>query len=253
MPWSASLDELLPHADAAVIAAPTDCTPQLVEQCAAAGVHVLCEKPLGFSARGGGARDLRALGRPGVLLWVGFQRRFDPDWRALARASVGRPQLLRVSHRNARAPAAVAELGDLFVDVAIHDLDAARWLVGEVAEVFAREHVGRGDHLAEVRERRVRLIDVSRSAAYGFECSAELVGTRATARGTGRAAAVSLLCDGQARTPLAADHAERHAEAYRAEVRQFAAAVGEAAEGPRAPAALARGCGTRPARTPSPR
>jgi predicted dehydrogenase len=167
--------------------------------------------------------------RSRVLLQVGFQRRFDRDWMALddalAGGELGELRLLRSSHRNASEPQASAPLGDVFVDLAIHDLDAARWLGGAVSELSACEHAGTATISLRFESGALGLIDVSRRAGYGFECSAELVGTRATAR-LGAAfgsAGVELLRDGRASARLAADHAERHAAAYVAELDHFGA------------------------------
>jgi myo-inositol 2-dehydrogenase / D-chiro-inositol 1-dehydrogenase len=230
--WSTSLDELLPEAQGVVIAAPTAFHSELVERAAAAGRHVFCEKPLGFDLERA-ERAVVTARAAGVELQVGFQRRFDPGWLALRDAleagELGELALLRASHRNAAEPR--AELGDLFVDVAVHDLDVARWLGGEVAELYAQERPGAATIALRFESGALGLIDVSRRAGYGFECSGELVGSRGTARaGYGRE--VELLRHGVARSPLPADHAQRHAAAYVAELEQFAAVVlGEAPAG----------------------
>ena len=249
--WSTSMDELLPRARGAVIAAPTALHAELVSRAAAAGVDVFCEKPLGFTVEE--ARGAIEAAR-GVLLQVGFQRRFDPGWLALAgalrRGELGEPALFRCSHRNTAEPSGA--LGDLFVDVAVHDLDAARWLCGEVAELHAWERPGTACISLRFESGALGLIDVSRRAGYGFECSAELVGTRATMR-LGRASETELLRDGVARAPLPADHAERHDAAYVAELEHFAAVVARTtAHSPGSPAADtlgadAPGAGSQPA------
>jgi myo-inositol 2-dehydrogenase / D-chiro-inositol 1-dehydrogenase len=217
--WSTSLDAF--DADGVVIGAPTALHPDLVERAAGLGLHVFCEKPLGFEM--GPARRAVAAAN-GVTLQVGFQRRFDPDWlelAALLRAGeLGSLVVFRCSHRNASEPNVSASLGDLFVDVAIHDLDAARWLGGEVAEVHAWERAGAACVSLRFESGALGLIDVLRRAAYGFECTAELVGSRATAR-AGAGARVELLRDGRASGALARDHAERHDAAYVAELQHF--------------------------------
>ena len=220
VPWSTSLDELLPRARGVVIAAPTALHAELVSRAAAAGVDVFCEKPLGFTVDE--ARRAVEAAR-GVRLQVGFQRRFDPDWLALAgtlrSGSLGDLTLFRCSHRNRAEPS--GSLGDLFVDVAVHDLDAARWLGGEVAELHAWERPGAACISLRFESGALGLIDVSRRAGYGFECSAELVGTGATMR-LGRTSGTELLRHGHALSPLPGDHAERHAAAYAAELEDFA-------------------------------
>jgi myo-inositol 2-dehydrogenase/D-chiro-inositol 1-dehydrogenase len=229
--WWSSLEELLAGAavDGVVVATPSELHPELVRSVAAAGTHVFCEKPLGVDAATC-AEAVAATRAAGVRLQVGFQRRFDSDWQALKAAVddgvLGTLDLFRCSHRNARPPEAVAQLGNIFVDVASHDLDAARWLAGEVAEIYA--YAGSGDPGAAAlalgfQGGGIGLIDVSRRAGYGFECSAELVGSDATMRCgyQERRDGIELLRDGRAGASLARDHAERHREAYVAELEHF--------------------------------
>jgi predicted dehydrogenase len=233
--WSTSIDGTLgdPRVDGVVIATPTGLHCELVELAAGAGKHVLCEKPLGFEVEAARSAVVAAAAA-GVELQVGYQRRFDPDWIALKDAleggELGRLNLLRCSHRDARPPA--ESLGDLFFDVAVHDFDAARWLGGEPAEVVAVPRVSGETVMAAAIALRFESgalgsIDVSRDARYGFECSAEAVGSLATAR-TGyahRRGEVELLQDGRASAWVSVDHGERHAAAYVAELEHFAEVV----------------------------
>jgi predicted dehydrogenase len=244
VPWATSLEAALQAdgVDGVVVAAPTRLHAELVGLTALAGKHVLCEKPLGFDVADA-RRAVTAARAAGVALQVGFQRRFDPGWAALKealdRGELGCVRLLRCSHRDARPPDPA--LGDLFADMAVHDLDAARWLGGEVMEVFALPRRGLGEALALAAGVSLRfesgalgMIDVSRDARYGFECSAELVGSQASGRigyGGGRDD-VELLRDGRVGLRLSADHAERHRAAYLAELEHF----GEVAIGRRPPA-----------------
>jgi predicted dehydrogenase len=230
--WTTSVDEALgePGIDGVVIAAPTALHCELVERAARAGKHALCEKPLGFDAEAA-AGAVAAAAAAGIELQVGYQRRFDPNWMALKDAleggELGSLNLVRCSHRDAWPPAAA--LGDLFFDVAVHDLDAARWLGGEPAEVVALPRISGDTVVAAAIALRFEsgalgAIDVSRDARYGFECSAEVAGSLAAAR-TGyahRRGEVELLRDGRASAWLSLDHAERHAAAYVAELEHFA-------------------------------
>ena len=229
--WWTSVEELLSGValDGVVLAAPTALHPSLVKLVAAADTHVFCEKPLGMSAEAC-ADAVSATRAAGVQLQVGFQRRFDSDWRALKSAaddgSLGTLDLFRCSHRNAHPPAARGQLGSIFVDLATHDLDAARWLAGEVAEVHSSAPSGDpGSAVLMLRFESggLGLIDVNRGASYGFECNAELVGTEATARCGYREqrGGTELLRDGYASAPLAQDHVERHRAAYTAELEHF--------------------------------
>jgi len=227
--WATSAEEVLDgDVDGVVIAAPTAQHVGLVRLAAGAGRHAFCEKPLGFDVEAAAAATAGAR-EAGVVLQVGFQRRFDPGWLAVKSMldgdELGTLELLRGSHRNAGEPDATAPLGDLFADVAIHDLDAGRWLGGEVAELSAEARDGAATLALRFESGALGLIDVSRRAGYGFECSAEVVGSRATARVGSGSHEIELLRDGQVSAPLPGDHSQRHAAAYLAELDRFGAAV----------------------------
>jgi predicted dehydrogenase len=234
VPWSpayaGALDD--PTVDAVVIATPTPLHAEMVIQAAGAGKHVFCEKPLSLDVAAGQAAA-RAMQEAGLSLQVGFQRRFDPAWVAaahrIATGQLGDVQLLRIAHRNRRHPhgGSSDRLGSLFVDMAVHDMDSARWLVGEVAELSAV--CARGAETAVIVMRfeagALGVVDNTRTAAYGFECSAEVMGTRATLRvGTNGRSLEQLTPQGLV-VELPADHIERHRCAYLDELRHFVHAV----------------------------
>ncbi len=141
----ATVDDLLAAGefDAALIAAPTDLHVGLVRRLAAAGVPVLCEKPCGLTP--GDAADAgRAAADAGVLLQVGYWRRFVPELVALRdrvrSGALGTPSLL-ICHQWDELPPPPgfrARSGGIAVDMAVHEIDQARWLLGqEFGEVAA--------------------------------------------------------------------------------------------------------------------
>jgi predicted dehydrogenase len=251
--WTDSVDELVGNRslDGIVIATPTSTHVDLVERAARAGKHIFCEKPIALTLDDT-LRAISAAHAGDVLLQVGFHRRFDPDFeRAKARIAagdVGRPYLLRVSHRDMSAPEPGTYLqndGNLFIDAMIHDFDTARWLVGEVEEVtthatavvdpqFARD--GDADHAVAVlrfENGALGVIDNSRSAGYGYECSAELIGSMATLRiGTERSGGFRWLTAGKAADDYSGNHTERHPVAYVRELEAFAEAISHNAPSP---------------------
>ena len=140
---STTLDQALadPSVAGIVIASSTDTHLDYALRATAAGKAVFCEKPIDQDlAR---ARDAaRALG--GARLLLAFNRRFDPNFQALkARldsGAIGRIETLQITSNDPAPPppAYVAVSGGLFKDMAIHDLDMARWLLGEEpVEVYA--------------------------------------------------------------------------------------------------------------------
>ncbi|MGH3588356.1 MAG: Gfo/Idh/MocA family protein, partial [Pseudonocardia sp.] len=207
-----------------------------------AGRPVFCEKPLSLD-RATTVATVEEVEATGVVFQVGFHRRFDPDWVAAAEritaGELGEVTLFRTSLRdmNPPDPAFLAGSGGFFVDVTVHDLDVARWLVGEVVEVSA--HGAASDpafaELGDIDTAVVVLrfasgalgvIDNSRGARYGYECSTEVMGTRATARiDNPHRRGLEWRTPGVAARDLVADFEQRYPLAYAAELDAFAECV----------------------------
>lgn len=238
VPWTTSYEELLAGCDAVAVATPTGSHAALVLAAARAGRPVFCEKPISLD-RATTLDVLDAVRSAGVALQVGFHRRFDPDWVSVAQRlpELGDVTLFRTSLRDMTPPPAafVAGSGGFFADVTVHDLDVARWLVGEVVEVSAHgaasdpafAEVGDVDTAVVVLRfatGALGVIDNSRAARYGYETSTELVGTRASARiETPRA--VEWRTPGQASYALPHDFEQRFPAAYAEELDAFARCV----------------------------
>lgn len=243
--WSTRYEDLLedPEVEAVVVASPTPLHAEMVEAAAATGKHVFCEKPI--------SQDLErtyevieTVRSAGVKMQVGFHRRFDPDYRAawerISAGHIGEVYLFRTTLRDMRSPGAdyLEGSGGFFVDVTVHDFDVARWLVGEIEEVTAFgaalsdpgfEEMGEIDN-AVVALRfaggALGVIDNSRVAGYGYECSSEILGHRGTLRvGDHRRVAVETLTPGRACRDHVSDFVERFADAYREEMEHFARVV----------------------------
>ncbi len=132
-----------PAVEAAVICSPPDTHAQIIEEAAALGKHVFCEKPIGCDL-GRIDRALAAVARAGIKLQVGFNRRFDPNFRyvreVVASGKIGRPYILHITSRDPELPPAhgVEGYAGLFLDTTVHDFDMARYLMGsEVTSVYA--------------------------------------------------------------------------------------------------------------------
>jgi myo-inositol 2-dehydrogenase/D-chiro-inositol 1-dehydrogenase len=122
--------------DAALIAAPTTLHLDLVRRFAAAGVPVLCEKPCGLTAEDAAAAA-RAAEEAGVVLQIGYWRRFVPALRdlrdRLASGALGEPTLV-MSHQwdeEPPAPGFREHSGGIAIDMAVHEIDQIRWLLGQ--------------------------------------------------------------------------------------------------------------------------
>jgi myo-inositol 2-dehydrogenase/D-chiro-inositol 1-dehydrogenase len=138
-----SLDGALadPTVYGVIVAGPTHTHLDHCLEAHASGKAIFCEKPLDMALD----RLTAAAGAlAGARLFVGFNRRFDPSFRALqqrlAAGAVGALESLQITSNDPAPPPIdyVKVSGGLFKDMAIHDFDMARWLLGEpVSEVFA--------------------------------------------------------------------------------------------------------------------
>ncbi|MEJ3652245.1 Gfo/Idh/MocA family oxidoreductase [Actinomycetes bacterium KLBMP 9759] len=242
VPAVTSFAELLDAAPAVAIATPTATHAELTVAAAAAGKHVFCEKPISLD-RATAVAAVEAVEKAGVVLQVGFHRRFDPDWVVAAErihaGELGEVTLFRTTLRdmNPPNPAFLAHSGGFFADVTVHDLDVARWLVGEVVEVTAHgaasdpafAEIGDIDTAVVVlrfANGALGVIDNSRSARYGYECSTEVMGTLATVRVDGaHRHNYEWRTPGWASRDLLSNFGERHRLAYVAELEAFAHSV----------------------------
>ena len=252
-------DAVLGEADAVIVATPTANHPDDLAAAAAAGVPILCEKPISLDVASTAAA-LDGVQRAGVELQVGFMRRFDAGFVAMREAvgsgALGDVYLVRAASHDHVPPheAYLDHAGSVYRDMHIHDFDAVRWLTGrDVVEVYAagsvlvddmfRRH-GDMDMTAMVLVLEggvLASITGARAQPLGYDHRTEVIGS------------LDALCAGWTeRTPLrSADpngrtppvdpypaFPDRFGPAYRAEVEAFVALVRGEAEN-RSPGASA--------------
>jgi myo-inositol 2-dehydrogenase/D-chiro-inositol 1-dehydrogenase len=133
-----TVGELLGHArpEGVLIAAPSDQHPGLVSTFAALGIPMLCEKPLGIRREDAAAAE-RIVQESGVLLQVGYWRRFVPELRDLRERiladELGEINQLSCMQWDAQLPSEDfrAHSGGITVDMGVHEFDQTRWLLGQ--------------------------------------------------------------------------------------------------------------------------
>jgi myo-inositol 2-dehydrogenase/D-chiro-inositol 1-dehydrogenase len=188
-----------PEIDAVLIGSPSpQHAPQMIE-CAQAGKHIFCEKPIALDPEV--IRNaLAEVEKTGVKLQVGFNRRFDPSFAAVqqqvASGALGAPHVIRITSRDPLPPSAeyAASSGGLFLDMTIHDFDMARFLSGsEVTEVYARgavlvdPEIGKAGDIdtalisLKFANGALGIIENSRKAVYGYDQRIEVFGSKGTA------------------------------------------------------------------------
>jgi len=114
--------------DAVCIATSTDTHVSVMQAAAQAGKAIFCEKPISLDVAQVDA-GLAAVDAAGVMLQIGFNRRFDPSHKAVADAvdagTVGTPQIVRITSRDPEPPpiSYIEVSGGIFNDMTIHDFD----------------------------------------------------------------------------------------------------------------------------------
>jgi myo-inositol 2-dehydrogenase/D-chiro-inositol 1-dehydrogenase len=218
--------------EAVVIAAPARFHADLVVAAAGAGRHVFCEKPMAVTLPDAD-RAIDAARAAGVVLQVGFNRRFAADWRAARElvdsGRLGTPRLLRSLTRDPGGfdPSRVLP-GTIFLETLIHDFDTLRFLNpgAEPVEVFAT-----ADALVEPTWRDRGLLDTAVvtvrfdngamavaeacfEAVYGYDVRGEVLGSGGMAQ----------LGDSRRTGLVLWDAAGRSAETVRSDQELFAGA-----------------------------
>jgi myo-inositol 2-dehydrogenase / D-chiro-inositol 1-dehydrogenase len=233
-----------PAVHAVVIAAPARFHTDLVVAAAAAGKAVFSEKPMALTLADAD-RAIDAARAAGVILQVGFNRRFAPDWQA-ARAllddgTLGTTRLIRSVTRDPGGfnPVNVPP-ATIFNETLIHDFDALRFLnpAAEAVEVYAT-----ADALVAPAYREQGLLDsavvVVRfdngargvaeacfEAAYGYDVRGEVFGSGGMATmGDGRRTGMVFSGAGGRTVDTARSDQELLASAYVAELAAFVDAV----------------------------
>jgi predicted dehydrogenase len=143
-----SYEAMLADVDVVDLCTPTHLHHPMTLQAAAAGKHVICEKPLARTVEQGLAM-IAACRKAGVKLLVAHVVRFFPEY-ALAKSTVtsgqvGRPGVIRLARGSFRPKKPVGnwfldfeKSGGMMLDLMIHDFDYARWVAGDVESVFAK-------------------------------------------------------------------------------------------------------------------
>ena len=175
------------NVDAVLICSSTDTHVPLIEQAAQAGKHIFCEKPVSMDLSQTQAA-VSAVQKAGVKLQIGFNRRFDHNFRRIRAhvqdGTIGDPHIIKITSRDPSPPPAeyIRVSGGIFMDMMIHDFDMARYLSGsEVEEVYAQGNVLINPVFAEhgdvdtaivtmtFANGAIGVIDNSRQAVYGYD------------------------------------------------------------------------------------
>ena len=243
-----------PQVQSVIIATPTTLHAEQTIAALQAGKHVFIEKPLALDVAGCEQVEAAARQHPELVAMVGFVRRFDAHYleakAQIDAGRIGRPFLVRSQTCDMNDPDGffvrfAPSSGGIFLDCSVHDIDVARWRLGnpKALRVFASGTIALHPGLAACGDVDNGLAIVefeggaraqfyaSRTMAHGFEASSEIIGTAGSVSvgvGAHRDRVQSRDASGVHHRVLV-DFVERFADAFQSEMVAFVAACkGEA-------------------------
>ncbi|MCP4208262.1 MAG: inositol 2-dehydrogenase [Shimia sp.] len=231
--------------DAVVIGTPTDTHYDLIHAAAKAGKAIFCEKPVDLSSDR--IRDCKAVvENAGVPFLTAFNRRFDPNFAdlqaRLQQGQIGDSEIITIQSRDPSPPPVsyIKSSGGIFRDMMIHDLDMARFLLGEnptrvyaIGAALVDPEIGNSGDVdtaavtLSTASGKICQITNSRRASYGYDQRIEVHGSRGMLRAENvHETTVEMATEaGFTRAPVQHFFLERYEAAYRAEMAHFVAAV----------------------------
>jgi len=240
-----------PDVDAVFLVTPTTLHAQQIIDALHAGKHVFSEKPLSLDLDACLRVEAEARQHPKLKVMIGFVRRFDASYcnaaARIARGEIGTPFMVRSQTLDKHDPSAffvrfAATSGGIFLDMSVHDIDAARWLLGNPAPVRAYatgtiavhqglhqwQDIDNGAALCEFEGGKIAYFCASRTMAHGFEALTEIVGTagRLTVGANSRADSVDIADAHGVRNECTPTFYERFEDAFLREDQAFVDVVG---------------------------
>jgi len=236
--------ELIAHdsVDAVVVCSWGPTHEEYVLASIAAGKPVFCEKPLA-TTQDACLRIIDAevaFGRR--LVQVGYMRRYDAAYRAMKQAvdsgEIGRPLIMYSGHRNPEVPAHYTREMAI-TDTAVHDIDTARWLLGDeivAAQVLKPRRNSLGGDLEdplltilETAGGALIQIETNVNIRYGYDIRGEIVGEQGTV-GLAESAPIIVRRGGSFSGRVTQDWRERFIRAYDTEFAEWLDAINGSGE-----------------------
>ncbi len=241
--WYSNYQDLIDdkQVDAVVIVTPTSNHRDTVTVAARAGKAIFCEKPLSISLDEARAMQ-KVVEETGVFFHMGFMRRFDRGFRAgkqkVEEGAIGKAVVFKASSRDPFRPSLEYldpnHSGGLIIDMGIHDIDIARWMMGDVAQTYATGGVLAYPEINEVGDidnaivnltfenGALGVIDLTRNGVYGYDIRTEVLGTQGTVKvGYLRETPIVMMTKDGVTHDTVPWFMERFGEAYVAQLQNF--------------------------------
>lgn len=231
--------------DAIFIASPSHLHTVQIEKALAAGFHVFSEKPLGTSLKECKQAEQAVEKHPDKIFMLGFMRRYDPSYQyakeKIDNGDIGKPILYRGYSVDPESEIEgaikfAAHSGGQFIDMAVHDIDLARWFLGSEAKTvyaiggcYAHPEFGQyddGDNvgaLMKFENDTMAFLYAGRTAPHGYNVETEIVGTKGTLRigSVPQKNLVEILDEHGVRKECSQGFLERFEKAYEKELEVF--------------------------------
>ncbi|PBC65932.1 inositol 2-dehydrogenase [Streptomyces sp. Tue6028] len=223
-----------PGVQAVLIASPGPAHEDALLAAFARGLPVLCEKPM-VPESAGALRVVEAEARLGRrLAQIGFMRRYDAEYLRLKSlldsGRLGRPLMLHCTHRNVSSPPHFTSA--MLVNSSVsHEIDAARWLLGQELTAVTVLRPRPSSHapeglldpqfvLFEAADGAVVDVEVFVNCGFGYQVRCEAVCESGSAR-IGDEHTMVVTSAGGAHEEVAQDYLVRFADAYDREVQAW--------------------------------
>ena len=231
--------------DAVVITSPSALHTRQIAKALEAGLHVFSEKPLGTTVEECKIAEAAVEKHGDKIFMLGFMRRYDPSYayakKKIDKGEIGRPILFRGYSQDPEsaiegAIAYAGHSGGQFIDMAVHDIDLARWMMGSepksifaIGGCYAHPEFGKykdGDNvsaLMQLENDAMVFLFAGRTAPHGYNVETEIIGTKGILRiaNVPQKNLVEILDEYGVRKECSEDFIERFEQAYIEELNEF--------------------------------
>lgn len=231
--------------DAVVISSPSSLHTKQIANALESGLHVFCEKPLGTTVEECKIAEEAVEKYQDKVFMLGFMRRYDPSYayakEKIDSGEIGRPFLFRGYSQDPEsaiegAIAYAGHSGGQFIDMAVHDIDLARWMMGSepksifaIGGCYAHPEFGKyndGDNvsaLMQLEDDSMVFLFAGRTAPHGYNVETEIIGTKGILRiaNVPQKNLVEILDEHGVRKECSQDFLERFEQAYVEELNEF--------------------------------
>lgn len=240
-----------PDLDAVAITSPSHLHTAQIAAALERGLHVFCEKPLGTTVEECLIAEEAVRKHPDRVVMLGFMRRYDDSYayarKMVVEGKIGKPILFRGYSQDPEsaikgAIAYAGHSGGQFIDMAVHDIDLARWFMGSdpktifaIGGCYAHPEFGQykdGDNVAalmHLQNGAMAFLFAGRTAPHGYNVETEIIGTQGILRiaSVPQKNMVEILDAHGVRRECSQDFIERFGSAYLNEMNEFIACISE--------------------------